>query len=270
MMRTRAYIGLAIAALLLGGCDNEVRASEKTEDAEKTADASETDQAESPDAGPAAAEGDAPDAPKGPRELKDLDADEFALETVDPGGRPDEVLGAERDIMGRIAQRSRALDEREMSLATRSKAARSLEDELTARLDRIAALEKRLQDQVGVGEVARQRRNERITALADLVASMTPQAGSDMVASLSDEDAQWILLTIARKSQRKAAKLMALMPTERAAQLSQLYLDLDPKAVPKGDVLSPIDGAAAPDGAASPPSARTDAQRPAPEEAQAP
>ena len=91
-----------------------------------------------------------------------------------------------------------------------------------------------------------------------------------MVASLSDEDAQWILLTIARKSQRKAAKLMALMPTERAAQLSQLYLDLDPKAVPKGDVLSPIDGAAAPDGAASPPSARTDAQRPAPEEAQAP
>ena len=121
-----------------------------------------------------------------------------------------------------------------------------------------------------VGEVARQRRNERITALADLVASMTPQAGSDMVASLSDEDAQWILLTIARKSQRKAAKLMALMPTERAAQLSQLYLDLDPKAVPKGDVLSPIDGAAAPDGAASPPSARTDAQRPAPEEAQAP
>ena len=39
------------------------------------------------------------------------------------------------------------------------------------------------------------------------------------------------------QSQRKAAAL-ALMPTERAAQLSQLYLDLDPKAVPKGDVLS--------------------------------
>ena len=103
MMRTRAYIGLAIAALSWR-LHNEVRASEKTEDAEKTADASETDQAESPDAGPAAAEGEHPTRPR-TRELKDLDADEFALETVDPGGRPDEVLGAERDIMGRIAQR---------------------------------------------------------------------------------------------------------------------------------------------------------------------
>lgn len=274
MTRVRAHMSLAmVALLLLGGCDNEVRASEKTEEAGKAASASDpSDPAPTKAPGAAAdtAQDDDPTAPKGPRELEALNADEFAFETIDPGGRPDEVLGAERDIMGRIAQRSRALDEREMSLATRSKAAQSLEDELTARLDRIASLEKRLQDQVGVGEVARQRRNERITALADLVASMTPQAGSDMVASLSDEDAQWILLTIARKSQRKAAKLMALMPTERAAQLSQLYLDLDPKAVPKGDVLSPIDGAAAPDGAASPPSARTDAQRPAPEEAQAP
>ena len=152
-------------------------ASEKTEEAGKAAsgsDPSDPAPTKAPGATADTAQDDDPTY-QGARELEALNADKFAFETVDPGGRPDEVLGAERDIMGRIAQRSRALDEREMSLATRSKAAQSLEDELTARLDRIAALEKRLQDQVGVGEVARQRRNERITALADLVASMTPR-----------------------------------------------------------------------------------------------
>lgn len=266
----RAAAMLCASALVLGGlagCDNEVRAS--TEEAAAKPANGPTEVTETPldaDADAASPEGDTT-----PGDTPGDDApDPFALEAHDPGQRPMEVTNAERDVMERIAHRSRTLDERELSLAARSQSANTLETELQSRLDRISELEKRLQDQVGVGEVARQRRDARITALADLVASMTPQAGSDMVASLSDEDAQWILLAIARKSQRKAAKLMALMPTERAAQLGQLYLDLDPKAVPKGEVLSPLGDAAAPDGAAKPPSARTDAPRPAPEEVTAP
>ncbi len=253
------------AALLLAGCNSDVRAStDKTAAADDAADAAPpTTEAASP-AADSASESEAA------ATALTANGSDLTLETNDPGRRPPEVTGAERDIMERITQRSRSLDERELSLATRSRSAETLEGELEARLARINALEKRLQDQVGVGEVARQRRDARIESLAELVASMTPQAGSDMVASLSDEDAQWILLAVARTSQRKAAKLMALMPTERAAQLSQLYLDLDPRAVPEREKLSPLGEAAAPDGAASPPSARTDAQRPAPEEVTAP
>jgi flagellar motility protein MotE (MotC chaperone) len=264
-MKVRSPLPLVVA-LLLAGCNSDVRASTQEAEVEETAEAATPAAPTTEDAVP---ETDA-DAALGAPEALAIDDSVFALETNDPGQRPPEVKNAERDIMERITQRSRSLDERELSLATRSRSAETLEGELESRLARINALEKRLQDQVGVGEVARQRRDARIESLAELVASMSPQAGSDMVASLSDEDAQWILLAVARKSQRKAAKLMALMPTERAAQLSQLYLDLDPRAVPEREKLSPLEEAAAPDGAASPPSARTDAQRPAPEEVTAP
>lgn len=266
MRRSMLLLGIA---LITSGCNNDVRAS-TDKVAAADADAAVEDAQSAAEPSPAEPASATPEVGTASPEDGPIDDSEFALEINDPGQRPPEVTGAERDIMERITQRSRALDERELSLATRSKSAETLEGELEARLARINALEKRLQDQVGVGEVARQRRDARIESLAELVASMTPQAGSDMVASLSDEDAQWILLAVARKSQRKAAKLMALMPTERAAQLSQLYLDLDPKAVPEREKLSPLEEAVAPDGAASPPSARTDAQRPAPEEVTAP
>ena len=61
---------------------------------------------------------------------------------------------------------------------------------------------------------------------------MRPQAGANMLANMADEDAQGILLAISRDSDRKAAKILSLMPADRAAQLGQLYLDV--QAPPAG------------------------------------
>ena len=151
------------AALLLAGCNSDVRAStDKTAAADDAADAAPpTTEAASP-AADSASESEAA------ATALTANGSDLTLETNDPGRRPPEVTGAERDIMERITQRSRSLDERELSLATRSRSAETLEGELEARLARINALEKRLQDQVGVGEVARQRRDARIESLARL------------------------------------------------------------------------------------------------------
>lgn len=224
------------------------------------------------------------------------DDEDLEFEVDDPGGTPVEVVDSERLLMTKLEDRRDDLDERELALARRSKELDDLDAEIDTRLGNISRLEKRLQEQLGIGKVAHQRRDERIAALSELVATMTPQAGADLVAQLGDADAQWILMSIARKNQRKAAKLMAAMPSDRAAQLGQLYLDSDPKSVPGGDSLGPLDaggassdvapaspaaGAAA-SAAAAPPAAPEDAGEPsaapppasaagdAPEEASAP
>ena len=66
-------------------------------------------------------------------------------------------------------------------------------------------------------------------------------------------------MSIARKNQRKAAKLMAAMPVERRAQLGQLYLDSDPKSVPGGNRLGPLRSGGSDDAVAAPAGARSEA-----------
>jgi len=167
--------------------------------------------------------------------------DDMEFEVDDPGATPPEVVDAERLVLQRLEDRRDDLDARELSLAKRTKSLDELDAEIETRLGNITKLEQRLQTQLGIGKVAHERRDERISALSELVATMTPQAGADLVSQLGDRDAQWILMSIARKNQRKAAKLMAAMPPDRAAQLGQLYLDSDPKSVPNGDQLGPIE-----------------------------
>lgn len=172
------------------------------------------------------------------------DGTEFEVE--DPGATPPEVVDTEKLVIERLEDRRDDLDARALALAKRNKRLEQLESEIDTRLGNIEHLEKRLQTQLGIGKVAHERRDERIAALSELVATMTPQAGADLVAKLGDRDAQWILMSIARKNQRKAAKLMAAMPSDRAAQLGQLYLDTDPKSVPRGDGLGPVSADADP------------------------
>ncbi|RMG99992.1 MAG: hypothetical protein D6705_01745 [Deltaproteobacteria bacterium] len=102
--------------------------------------------------------------------------------------------------------------------------------ELDARLAGIDALSAELDERLGVGAEARKRRLSRIQTLAGLLAGMTPQAGASIVANMTDEDAKDVLLALAKENQRKASKLMAAMPPERAASLGERYLSRDPEA----------------------------------------
>ena len=102
--------------------------------------------------------------------------------------------------------------------------------ELDGRLAKIAELMAELDKKLGEGEEARRRRRARIQALAGLLAGMTPQGGASIVANMSDQDAQDVLLALATENQRKAAKLLAAMPPARAAAIGERYLSHDPEA----------------------------------------
>lgn len=146
-------------------------------------------------------------------------------------GAPSEVRDAEAMVLEDLRGRREAWHKRQLEVAERDAALDALEGELSTRMNTISDLERRLSTQLGIGKQAQERRDERVGSLADLIATMPPQAGAEIVAQMSDKDAQWLLLAIARKSDRKAAKLMALMPPDRAAALGQLYIDTDPDSV---------------------------------------
>ena len=102
--------------------------------------------------------------------------------------------------------------------------------ELDARLASIAALEGRIDEMLGAGKVEREHRRERVDLLANLIATMSPQAAATMLAQMSDAQAQDLLFSVAQSDKRKAAKLIATMPPSRAAAIGQRYLTRDPAA----------------------------------------
>lgn len=130
-----------------------------------------------------------------------------------------------------VAASRSALDAERLALDTRKAEVDAAMAELEARLGGIAELERRLDERIGAGETARQRKSQRIGVLAKLILSMPPQSAAAMVEKMSDEDAQALILQMSQENERKASKLLSAMPGERAAQLGQLYLDSDPKAV---------------------------------------
>lgn len=127
------------------------------------------------------------------------------------------------------------MDARRIEIDKKKAAIDGTKAELDKRLESITSLEKRLQELLGEGEIATRRRAERIGLLSKLMLSMPPQAAATMVAGLTDEDAQEIVLAMSRENERKASKLLSAMEAERASQLGQLYLDRDPKALTAGD-----------------------------------
>lgn len=99
--------------------------------------------------------------------------------------------------------------------------------EIDARLTSIAGLESRIDELLGAGKAERERRRERVDLLANLIATMSPQAAATMLAQMSDAQAQDLLFSVAQTDKRKAAKLIATMPPSRAAAIGQRYLTRD-------------------------------------------
>jgi len=99
--------------------------------------------------------------------------------------------------------------------------------EIDARLTSIAGLESRIDELLGAGKAERERRRERVDLLANLIATMSPQAAATMLAQMSDAQAQDLLFSVAQGDKRKAAKLIATMPPSRAAAIGQRYLTRD-------------------------------------------
>lgn len=99
--------------------------------------------------------------------------------------------------------------------------------EIDARLTSIAGLEGRIDELLGAGKAERERRRERVDLLANLIATMSPQAAATMLAQMSDAQAQDLLFAVAQTDKRKAAKLIATMPPSRAAAIGQRYLTRD-------------------------------------------
>jgi flagellar motility protein MotE (MotC chaperone) len=130
-----------------------------------------------------------------------------------------------------VAASRLTLEGERLELDTRKAEIDAAAAELEARLSGIAELERRLDERIGAGETARQRKAQRIGVLAKLILSMPPQSAATMVGKMSDEDAQALVLQMSRENERKASKLLSAMAGERAAQIGQLYLDRDPKAL---------------------------------------
>ena len=168
----------------------------------------------------------------------DVDADDALLQAEAPDARPDEVVQAEKQVKTTLQERARAMEERELELAKKDQDLRRIEATLSSQLEKIAALEDRLQRELGIGKASEDRRSERIASLAELIMTMPPQPGAEIMSNMSDIDAQDILLAIARKNGRKAAKVLAQMPAERAAGLGQLYLSSD-ATIPGSEGLIP-------------------------------
>lgn len=161
------------------------------------------------------------------------EGDDFAFEGADEPTAtvvPSEVREAQAKVDEALLTRQHRLETETLTLAQERAEFEAMRAAFDKQMNEIQALEKRLDERIGVGEKARQRRMQRIGALAKLLLNMQPQNAADMVAKMSNEDAQELLLTMAQDSERKASKLLAAMSGERAAELGQLYIDRDPKA----------------------------------------
>jgi len=165
---------------------------------------------------------------------------------------PIDAPTAEAEIDAAIAAARDRAEEDRLALARQKSELDALTRELDARLAGIEQLEQRLDALVGVGKVAQERRRERIDVLANLLATMPPQAAATMLAQMSDVDAQELVLAVAQNDKRKAAKLIATMPAGRAAEIGQRYLRRDPKALGEADL---VDAAPTSTPAAAPASA---------------
>jgi flagellar motility protein MotE (MotC chaperone) len=193
---------------LAAGCNQSARAEAEPEPAEAPEAAGES-------TGGADAEGDA----LGDDELEgtaptDADAEEQAAAAA----KVDAAIAAAKDRSEK--------DRLEVAQQRNELAATSAE--LDARLASIATLEGRIDELLGAGKVEREHRRERVDLLANLIATMSPQAAATMLAQMSDAQAQDLLFSVAQTDKRKAAKLIATMPPERAAAIGQRYLTRDP------------------------------------------
>lgn len=177
----------------------------------------------------AAEAGAAPDVEDASAEKPVEDPFAFDEEPAASDARPAVLAEVGKAIETSLSAKQLALEEESLRLAQQRAEFEATQAEFAKRLEEVRGLEKRLDERLGVGEKARQRREQRIAALAKLLLAMQPQNAADMVANMPDEDAQELLLIMAQENERKASKLLSAMPGERAAVLGRLYIERDPK-----------------------------------------
>lgn len=151
-------------------------------------------------------------------------ANDFGIDPLRPGARPESVKQAEARLTKSYRERLVALQEQHVDLVRRDTELTQANSALMAKLKEISSLEDRLQRELGIGKARKEYRGQRIKSLSALIMTMPPQSGARILANMSEQDAQDIILGMAQKSERKAAKILAQMPPERAAGLSQRYL----------------------------------------------
>ncbi len=204
-MKTMIAIGLS----LLIGCGSDARAQEDP----AALDAPDpAEPAEPGSSGGSPSEDDFEDGDAGSAEGIDDAAAAEALARVDAA-------------MAAAKQRG---EQERLAVAQQSNELTATSAELDARLASIAGLEGRIDELLGAGKVEREHRRERVDLLANLIATMSPQAAATMLAQMSDAQAQDLLFSVAQTDKRKAAKLIATMPPDRAAAIGQRYLTRDP------------------------------------------
>lgn len=200
------------------------------------------------------------DAIEGDAELQDEDG-EAALEPT-----PDERTAAAAKVDAALdAAISRGEADR-LAVAQQRNELAAVSAELDARLTSIAGLEGRIDELLGAGKAERERRRERVDLLANLIATMSPQAAATMLAQMSDAQAQDLLFAVAQSDKRKAAKLIATMPPGRAAAIGQRYLSRDAAAPEEvAPPAEPVDATKMPPPPAAPEPAAPPAAPPAAE-----
>lgn len=216
---TRLHVTTLALVLLAFGCGS--KASAPTSEDGATESGGPDDAKDADESGKAEPDDD---------EFEDFEVEE--AKPVDPHEHdPEQLKLARAEVQARAIEQREQLEREQLKLDHRETELKATQAELEKRLNAIDALEKRLDERLGVGEVARRRRAKRLGELAKLIMNMTPQSAADMVGKMSIEDAQSLVLIMAQQNERKASKLLAALPGERAAALGQQYLDRDPQSL---------------------------------------
>ncbi len=165
-------------------------------------------------AAPAAAKGAAaeaaaaPVAPAAAAAKPKVDPKEVALARGEmPSPLPTEEVFA-------LDQRRRRLEARERALADRERQVQALMGQLDARIQRLATLQRQVADYL---DRFKKQEEQNLAQLVKVVQSMRPDAAA---AALGRMDARLATLVLARMNEKKAAKIMNVLPPEKAVLLA--------------------------------------------------
>ncbi|NCO58018.1 MAG: hypothetical protein COW73_04405 [Nitrospirae bacterium CG18_big_fil_WC_8_21_14_2_50_70_55] len=114
-----------------------------------------------------------------------------------------------------LEQRRQRIEAREQAVADREEQLATLRDALDQRLDRLTALQRQLDDYLN------RFKKEEETHLAQLVKVVGAMRAEAAAASLSQLDERLATLVLARMNEKKAAKIMNVLPPDRAVILAK-------------------------------------------------
>jgi len=113
-----------------------------------------------------------------------------------------------------LEQRRQRLDAREQAVADRERQLATLRDALDQRLDRLTNLQRQMDDYLN-----RFKKQEE-TNLAQLVKVIQSMRADAAAASLSQMDERLATLVLSRMNEKKAAKIMNVLPPSKAVLLA--------------------------------------------------